>query len=64
MDIYLLWLVNDDIEPMLVGIADTMEQAKKMRAKVMEEMEDVFNCDIQTWKRNTVIIDDVDYTFD
>ena len=61
METYLIWLL-DDIEPMLVGVADTMEQAEKMKARLIEDFED-FEYSIQEFKRNTVTIDDVDYTF-
>ena len=63
MKTYLIWLLCDDIEPMLVGVADTMEQAEKMKARLIEDFEDIYEYNIQEFKRNTVTINDVDYTF-
>ena len=64
MKIYLIWLMSDDVEPMLVGVADTMAKAVLMQAK-LEETDglEYYNYDIQEFKRNTVTINDVDYTF-
>lgn len=60
--IYLIWLMTDDTEPMLVGVADTMAKAVLMQNK-LEETFDTCEYDIQEFNRNTVTIDDVDYTF-
>ena len=62
MTVYLIWLMNDDTEPMLVGVADTMAKAILMQNKLQETF-DMCEYDIQEFKRNTVTIDDVDYTF-
>lgn len=62
MTVYLIWLWNDDIDPILVGVADTMAKAVLMQSK-LEETFDTCEYDIQEFKRNTVTIDDVDYTF-
>ena len=63
MNVYLIWLECDDIEPMLVGVADTIEQAEQMKVKLSEGFEDMYEYEIQKFKRNTVTIDDVDYKF-
>lgn len=62
MTIYLIWLMTDDTEPMLVGVADTLAKAVLMQSK-LEETFDMWEYNIQEFKRNTVTIDDVDYTF-
>ena len=62
MKVYLIWLMTDDTDPMLVGIADTMAKAVLMQSKLKETF-DTCEYDIQEFKRNTVTIDDVDYTF-
>ena len=61
---FLIWLLNDDIEPMVVGVADTMAKAVLMVAK-LEGTDGFENCeyDIKEFKRNTVTINDIDYTF-
>ena len=40
MKVYLVWCGNDEINDMLVGVADTREQAEKMK----EQLEKVFEC--------------------
>lgn len=62
MTVCLIWLMTDDIGPILVGVADTMAKAVLMRSK-LEETFDTCEYEIQEFKRNTVTIDDVDYTF-
>ena len=62
MTVYLIWLMTDDTEPMLVGVADTMDKAVLMQS-MLEETFDLCEYNIQEFKRNTVTIDDVDYTF-
>ena len=64
MKVYLIWLIIDDTDPMLVGVADTMAKAVLMQSKLEEEETfDTWEYHIQEFKRNTVTIDDVDYTF-
>lgn len=64
MKVYLIQLMSDDVEPMLVGVADTMAKAVLMQAKLQEtDGFEYCNYDIQEFERNTVTIDDVDYTF-
>lgn len=62
--VYLVWLVPDDEASMLVGVADTKEKAEAMKEK-LEGTDGFESCDYEIieFKRNTVTIDDVDYTF-
>ena len=62
MTVYLIWLMVDDREPMLVGVADTMDKAVLMRSK-LEETRDKCGYCIQEFKKNTVTINEIDYTF-
>ena len=62
--VYLIWLSNDDIEPMVVGIATNEEKANAMRDKLASTDGFEFNdCEIVEMKSDTVIIDDVEYKF-
>ena len=60
---FLLWARNDDTEPMLVGVADSMAKAVLMQGKSEEYFEDTLEYDIQPFKKNTVTINNVDYAF-
>ena len=62
--VYLIWLSNDDIEPMVVGIATNEEKANAMRDKLASTDGFEFNdYEIVEMKSDTVIIDDVEYKF-
>ena len=63
--VYSIWLLNDDIEPMVVGVATNKEKADCMVKKLMETTDGVEFCDFKiiALKTNTVIIDDVEYRF-
>lgn len=32
--VYLIWLINDDVDPMVVGIATSEDKANSMRDKI------------------------------
>ena len=62
--VYLIWLSNDDIEPMVVGIATNKEKANAMRNKLAST--DVFefnDYEIVETKSDTVIINNIEYKF-
>lgn len=61
--LYLIWSKCDDIEDMLVGVADTSEKASQMVDKLNEEFEDAFEYEIVPFEKNQVTIDDVKYNF-
>lgn len=62
--VYLIWLLNDDIEPMVVGIATNKEKANAMRNKLASTDGFEFNdYEIVEMKSNTVIINDIKYKF-
>lgn len=62
--VYLIWLLNDDIEPMVVGIATNKEKANAMRNKLASTDGFEFNdYEIVEMKSNTVIINDIEYKF-
>ncbi len=61
--LYLIQSKNDDTEPMLVGVAESMAKAVLMQEKLMSVFEDAFEYDIVPFKLNNVTIDDVDYSF-
>ena len=62
--VYLIWLSNDDIEPMVVGIATNEEKANAMRDKLASTDGFEFNdYEIVEMKSDTVILDDVEYKF-
>lgn len=60
---YLVWCGNDDMEYILVGIADTEDQAKEMKTKLESVFEDAYTYRIQRWVKNQVTIDGVQYRF-
>ena len=62
-NIYLVWMTNEDIEPMIIGVATTEEKAKKMIEKSKETFEDAFEYNIQPWKEDVITIDDVKHEF-
>lgn len=47
MTIYLVWCGNDEMEDMLVGVADTREQANRMKEKLESVFEDAYEYHIQ-----------------
>lgn len=62
--VYLIWLLNDDIEPMVVGIATNKEKANAMQNKLASTDGFEFNdYEIVEMKSNTVIINDIEYKF-
>ncbi len=62
--VYLIWLSNDDIEPMVVGIATNKEKANAMRDKLASTDGFEFNdYEIVEMKSDTVIIDNIEYKF-
>ena len=62
--VYLIWLSNDDIEPMVVGIATNKEKANAMRDKLASTDGFEFNdYEIVETKSDTVIIDNIEYKF-
>ena len=62
--VYLIWLLNDDIEPMVVGVATDKEKADAMRDKLASTDGFEFNdYEIVEMKSDTVIINDVEYGF-
>ncbi len=63
MKIYLVWIGNDEMDDMLVGVADTREQANQMRAKLESVFEDAYEYHIQPWITNQVTIDDIQYRY-
>ena len=63
LKIYLVWFGNDDMEDMLVGVADTREQAERMKEKLESIFEDAYEYHIQPWITNQVTIDDIQYRY-
>ena len=62
--VYLIQLLNDDIEPKVVGIATNKEKANAMRDNLASTDGFEFNdYEIVEMKSDTVIIDDVEYNF-
>lgn len=62
--VYLIWLSNDDIEPVVVGIATNKEKANAMRNKLASTDGFKFNYyEIVEMKSDIVIIDGVEYKF-
>lgn len=61
--VFLVWIEDADIDPFVIGVTDTREQAEKMIQKSKEVFEDAFEYTIDEMKKNTTIIDDVEYTF-
>ena len=62
--VYLIWLSNDDIEPMVVGIATNKEKADAMRDKLASTDGFEFNdYKIVKMKSDAVIIDNIEYKF-
>lgn len=62
-NIYLVWMMNDDTEPILTGVATTEEKAKKMIEKSKEIFEDAFEYNVQSWEEDVITIDDVKHEF-
>lgn len=60
---YLVWSKCDDMEDMLVGIADTAEKADLMVEKLEEEFSDSFEYVIVPFEKNAITIDDVTYRY-
>jgi len=63
MTIYLVWCGNDEINDMLVGVADTREQAEKMKEQLEKVFEDAYEYRIQSWIKNQVTINDIQYRY-
>lgn len=63
MKTYLVWCGNDEMEDVLVGVADTREQANQMRAKLESVFEDAYEYHIQPWITNQVTINDIQYRY-
>ena len=63
MNIYLIWCRNDDMEDILVGATDTMNEANSMKEELESVFGDVFEYTIQSWAKNQVVIDDVPYRY-
>lgn len=63
MTVYLVWCGNDEMEDSLVGIADTIEQAKKMKTKLKSVFDDAYEYHIERWVKNQVTIDDTQYKY-
>lgn len=63
MTIYLVWCGNDEMEDMLVGVADTREQANRMKEKLESVFEDAYEYHIQPWVKNQVTINEVQYRY-
>ena len=62
--VYLIWMSNDDIEPMVVGVATNKEKANTMRDKLASTDGFEFNdYEIVETKSDTVIIDNIEYKF-
>ena len=62
--VYLIWLINDDVDPMVVGIATSEDKANSMRDKLASTDGFEFNdYEIIEMNADTVIIDDVEYRF-
>ena len=62
--VYLIWLSNDDFEPMVVGIATNKEKANAMRDKLASTDGFKFNYyEIVEMKSDAVIIDNIEYKF-
>ena len=61
--VFLVWVREDDIDPCVVGVTDTREQAEQMIQKANEILGDAFEYEIDEMKKNTTIIDDIEYTF-
>ena len=62
-NIYLVWMMNDDTESILIGVATTEEKANKMIEKSKEIFEDDFEYNVQPWEEDVIIIDDVKHEF-
>ncbi len=63
MKVYLVWCGNDEINDMLVGVADTREQAEKMKEQLEKVFEDAYEYRIQSWIKNQVTINDIQYRY-
>ena len=63
-DLWTVWSTNDDMEPLLVGIATSEEKAYKMREKIKEEFEDAFEVQVCKMPVNTLTIDEKAIHFD
>ena len=63
MTVYLVWFGNDEMEDVLVGIADTREKAEEMKMKLESEFDDAYECRIQPFVKNQVTINDVQYRY-
>jgi len=62
-NIFIIWAECDDIEPYVIAVSDTREQAEKIIQKSKDVFEDAFEYRIDVIKKNTIIINDVKYTF-
>ena len=68
-EVYLLWLLNDDIDPLLIGVATTEDKALAMKKHSIaawgyENEEDCdYEYEIVKFKLDTLIIDDKEIKF-
>lgn len=61
---YTVWVLNDDFDDMLVGIATNKEKANEMKNKLLNtEGFEYCECKIVEMKVDTMTINDFDYTF-
>lgn len=61
---YAVWVLSDDFDDILVGIATNKEKANAMRNKLLNtEGFEHCECEIVEMKVDTMTINDFDYTF-
>lgn len=61
--VWTVWIANDEMETLLVGIATSAEKAYKMRARIIEELEDGYEVMVCEKKTDILEINDSEIQF-